>query len=339
MKNEEEKVYRIPSYFSPIPASENKTVLKSPNQLVTLTIRKEVVSDAIDLLQDGATVRELAEIEGLSKKQAYAVINLLKDKGVLVEGEENNLLADYYERYYSTSQVAQHLEGKKLVFIGAGPVADRLLRSFEYREECDIAVWDNKKVKSRDAFMYRQEVETGQDRVDLVQSLAGVEIKQGSLSDLETVLGSSDLVVLCDDRGDKRLQMKINDICVEQDTELFPVLYEEDRIKIGPYVMPGQKSCLNCLEDRISSNSDAISLRAEYVSYKQDNESRVIVPSRVLGIVESMAVDELISILSGLRKPASLGTVLECGLFPPKLESHKVVKNPFCSVCGIEDGN
>lgn len=332
--------YKIPDYFIPIKLSDSRTILRAPNKTITISIKKEEVAELIKKLKEGETLEHLVEETSLSQKQVYSVINYLKEKGVLESEDGLKYGKGYYHRHFSEKDIGPFLQNKKLLIIGAGPMTYRFLESFGFKENCDIKVWDEKEIKKSDNEMYpSNESVKYNSRIKFIEDKLDIETISGDFKVIENQVEKFDLVLLFDTRLDRTLQMKINSACFETNTEFLPVRLEEDSLMIGPYVVPKEKACLNCLDERIKSNKDVPDLKEQYYSSFDLHNSGITVPPHTLGIIESIVVDEVIKGLSGIKKPQTLETMIEYQTYSYELNRHNTPKNPFCAVCGRKNAN
>lgn len=296
-----DKQLKIPEYFTSIKLSEDRILLKAPHTSFTLSIKNKDIKPFLEILKDGATIEELQSKLDLSKEKILSLINYLKQKKIVQEADDYASVKGYYQRYFSDKDVGDKLENSKILLLGKGPIGDRIKSGL-------------RKVQ-----------------VDLTNKPKNIQ------KDLD--IDNYDLLILGDEAGDLELNHALNEACVKSKTPFLSIRLEDDSLKFGPYVHTPSTPCFNCFDERIESNIEEVRARREYREYKSNTGTTDYLPDYVFGIVESIAIDEILSILTGEKEPETKGSVIEFNLHPPLLDKHKVLRLPKCSVCSSPEDN
>lgn len=107
----------------------------------------------------------------------------------------------------------------------------------------------------------------------------------------------------------------------------LPVVLTEDRVRLGPFVMPGDSPCLGCLDAQLAATDPAWS--ALLPQFDRPRLLTVAVPRTLQYETAAEIVHEVDLLLAG-RRPATLGHVLWLGPDHGARDLHAV---PFAEGC------
>ncbi|AYG64421.1 TOMM precursor leader peptide-binding protein [Rhizobium jaguaris] len=154
-------------------------------------------------------------------------------------------------------------------------------------------------------------------------------------------LRQSDLVVMCADQPLSRLREfpQLNALCLELEKPWLCVALDGDRIDLGPLFVPGDTGCFRCLELREESH---LPHRAEYFAFKRNIAAPWMVvnadsPPPALRMAAAMVSLEAVRILSRQSFPSTFQTLVELELSTYNLQTHTLVRVPFCDACGPQN--
>jgi bacteriocin biosynthesis cyclodehydratase domain-containing protein len=159
------------------------------------------------------------------------------------------------------------------------------------------------------------------------EQFASPTIEIGDRPENNFTAGKPDLVVAATDLDGQASLLPWNAYCIEEQIEFLPVMLESTRGTIGPWVVPGQTACLNCMRSRQNSNlNDYLSTRAaQSVPYNGSHPA-------LAEVVGSLAGWEIAKRFTGLPgwKAGICVTFrsLEC-----RLTSHRVLRIARCEHC------
>lgn len=142
-----------------------------------------------------------------------------------------------------------------------------------------------------------------------------------------------DCLVACSDFVSTEQFREWNQICVERKWSFLPVILDEFIGRVGPFTIPGETACYECLYSRQNSNQeDPATQRAV--------DSAAIGSQSVIGLLPSMATLlgdlaslELTKLYGGVLPAQIIGRLIEVNLLATQLASRRVLKIPRCPVC------
>ncbi len=139
---------------------------------------------------------------------------------------------------------------------------------------------------------------------------------------IEEILKQADIVLLSSFDNEK-LDLKINELCVENKIPLLTARMFSRSCEIGPLVIPYKSACLKCYQLRLESNN----------SKNTKGSRKCIEFLPLLKIFTSYIFLELVNFLV-FKNPLCLGNVLEIDFKNFSIKRRPVLKVPFCPVCG-----
>jgi thiazole/oxazole-forming peptide maturase SagC family component len=123
-----------------------------------------------------------------------------------------------------------------------------------------------------------------------------------------------------------------NRYCVENEIAFLPVVLRRLIGEIGPFVVPRETACYECLTARQNSHlREHRALRAVEAQSPYGQAISGFFPS-MGSILGDMAALELVKFYSG-GMPYRVGHFIEVNLLATVLDSHKVLRVPRCRTC------
>ncbi len=147
----------------------------------------------------------------------------------------------------------------------------------------------------------------------------------------------ADIFVVCSDFGGLALMREWNEYCHATGTAFLPVVLQDHVAFVGPIVTPGSSPCFECLYLRHNSNLDdpATKRATEHVAFFGQHANGYLAPmASTAGDFAAMA---LIKHFTQLLPGGNIGTLVEIDLAEPSIETHKVLKVPYCPVCSASE--
>lgn len=114
-------------------------------------------------------------------------------------------------------------------------------------------------------------------------------------------------------------------------TALLPVVFGEERVRIGPLVVPGHTPCLRCYD---SGRADWDRAWAALVT-QFGRRSRSLGVVRPLGHVAALEVAAELRAMAADQTPPTVGHVIEVGPEPRRGPAHEVPFHPQCGCIGV----
>ena len=148
-----------------------------------------------------------------------------------------------------------------------------------------------------------------------------------------------DCLVATSDIGGMQLLREWNARCVEAGRPFLPVVLQDLIGYVGPFVVPGETACFECLRARQNANmDDPLSQRAAEFSAAEGQAVVGFHPvmATMLGAVAAMELVKHYGIRAPLSKPS---TLIEVNMLTSRMEPRRVLKIPRCRVCGTSASN
>lgn len=149
----------------------------------------------------------------------------------------------------------------------------------------------------------------------------------------------ADIFVVCSDFGGLSLMREWNEYCHSTGMAFLPVVLQDHTSYIGPVVTPGSSPCFECLYLRHNSNlDDPASKRAtEHEAFFGQHANGYLPP--MAAATADFAAMALVKHFSQLLPGGTIGTLVEVDLAAPSIQTHKVLRVPYCPVCSGAHGH
>lgn len=225
------------------------------------------------------------------------------------------------------STTTRRLGGRTVVIIGVNAISSRLAAALA------AFGWKNCQVVD-EARLRNPHFIDGDGRL-----LAGEwPTELNSVVDHKDWIGQIDLaslgcVVACSDCGEIGALRDWNRFCVERKIRFFPLLLQNLIGNVGPFVMPGETACYECVHGRQNSHlEDPVSQRAALALVTRGQSSTGFHVT-MASIVGDIAACELFKVYSDAMPERNIGKLILVSLLDTRLDVRKVLKIPRCIVC------
>lgn len=141
-----------------------------------------------------------------------------------------------------------------------------------------------------------------------------------------------DCMIACSDSGGQQLLLKWNEFCVDNNVPFMPVHLQDMVGYIGPFVIPGESPCLECLRARQNSNLDNPNLYRRSELYNGEGRGVPAYHEAMISTVVDFAFFELYKFYNRLPD-WHVGKLIELRLPVPSLDVRNILKAPRCPVC------
>jgi bacteriocin biosynthesis cyclodehydratase domain-containing protein len=142
---------------------------------------------------------------------------------------------------------------------------------------------------------------------------------------LHCVIGTSDF-------GGQHLLRQFNEFCVKKKINFLPVLLRDLIGYVGPFVVPGETACLECLRRRQDSNEYQFQSQRAAEESSFDGQAVNGYHPSMASIVADIATLEIVKLFAGLPQMRA-GYLTEVNLLAGTMTSARVLKLPRCPVC------
>lgn len=243
-------------------------------------------------------------------------------------GERESSLDIFYWHYGSTeNKVGNTLSEKQIIIFGVNSISRRLASSLGESGFEKISVVDFPSLRNLEMF---GDEPTQSDNwpntlpkiVDYADWLASADTDE------------MDCVVATSDYANTPALQEWNRFCLKNNIPYFPVMLRKMTGFLGPFVIPGETPCYQCLIHRENAhfvNEAEIKRMSEQASYfGQEITGFLPTMGSILG---DIATVELVKFYSGII-PYKVGNLIAVNLLGPNLKTIKLLRVPRCLACG-----
>ncbi len=135
---------------------------------------------------------------------------------------------------------------------------------------------------------------------------------------------------------------QINKICIELDKPWMHIQgINGINANIGPIFWGKEFGCYNCLATRLKSHDDYQNYNSTYENHLYQSRGEAVIDSLtgsdvILSIIAGIAIVEMGKFLEEWDVPEVLGAYLGMNLLDYSIETHHLLKSPFCESCKPE---
>jgi bacteriocin biosynthesis cyclodehydratase domain-containing protein len=239
---------------------------------------------------------------------------------------ETNADVFYWQFGRSSRQISNVLNKQPLVIVGLNRLARQMVAALNTVGVTNVELVDEPALRNVDLLDAR-----GQWRPELWPELAAAP-RPAEAWRVDAPSRQLTCVVATSDFGGQELLRPWNAFCVEHGLHFLPVLLQDMIGYLGPFVIPGETACLECLRARQNANLVDSSERriAEQVAF--EGQKVAAVHPAMVAILAETAAFELSRFYGGLPE-WNVGKMIEVNLFATTMSSRKVFKAPRCPVC------
>jgi bacteriocin biosynthesis cyclodehydratase domain-containing protein len=298
----------------------------------------QIVQALLAIASDGAATRqELCEpFPAELQASVGQLIDALEARHLLTDAEhfdsssgaEEPIDVFFWHFDKRADQVCRAFEKTRITIIGVNKVSRQIVNALIESGVQSVEVIDYPLLNN-----VRMLDDNGKVRPEHWPASLGQPRNHREWFDLTQARGAGCLVVTSD-FGGQHLLRDWNRHCVRERIPFLPVVLQDLVGRIGPLVVPGEGSCLECLRARENSHIDDPDTHraAEYGAY----EGQVVTafhPS-MASVLGDIAAMELLKLYGQFMRSRLVGRMIEVNLVVPELTERRVLKLPRCSVCG-----
>jgi molybdopterin-synthase adenylyltransferase len=333
--NLEEKLKALPAQF--IKAGED-VILK--RGCVESKFSGKGVIEAISILlkaasTDGITRNEAHEIFAASARpNVDRLIDYLLERRFLVtedtvlglnEKAESSLDLFYWNFGISNNSVIENLAKTRVAILGLNTISCRLAEALSATGFTNVVLVDHPLLRNVRMFDGSGHLEKKWEGASKPWS---IEEWQDASNSYEL-----DCMVATTDCGSQQVLREWNEFCVKRKKHFLPVVLKNLVGYIGPFVVPGETACFECLRARQNSHlQDSKTYRlVEDAAYHGQNIIGFH-PSIAL-ILGDIAALEIAKFYGGFFPAPKIGALIEVNVLASEMDTHVVLKVPRCPVC------
>ncbi len=145
----------------------------------------------------------------------------------------------------------------------------------------------------------------------------------------------NDCLIATSDFGPALVLRDLNTYCINNYVHFLPVVLHNMIGHIGPFVIPGETACYECMRSRLNShvlNEEMRQVNAAVEQVACEGQCMSGFHPSMASILGEFATFELIKFYSGIGN-WRVGNLIEVNLLTTRLTSRKVLKIPRCASC------
>lgn len=287
-----------------VPLADERVQIRTPSECFTVG-RQSRLAFELTQLCDGSRHREEVVSEllrrGHTEPQARELMRILIQKAVLIHKDElatDDLLLAHARHF------AQRRSGSGgLVSVA---VADHVVQVVGSGE-------------------LARAVRTGLTQLGIVHVDTPVEDRK-----------SLALGIACSDREDHAAFREYNDLAVRERQPTLFACITETRVRVGPFVIPGDTACFECFHHRLRGN---VTFREEFDGFLAHEAAQaaaeIRTPARIYARLGSALIcAQATNFLNGVLQYCLFDRTVEITVISAEWATGAILKLPHCDVCG-----
>jgi molybdopterin-synthase adenylyltransferase len=139
-------------------------------------------------------------------------------------------------------------------------------------------------------------------------------------------------LIMASEFGGKALLRPWNAWALENGVDFFPVILQTLFGAIGPYVVPGETPCYECLRGRENSNIDDPATLRRFEAHAFEGQLAAGHHPLMPRMVADMAAFELVKVLSGIGR-GPIGRLVTMNPLDSETTVSRVMRLPYCPAC------
>jgi bacteriocin biosynthesis cyclodehydratase domain-containing protein len=240
---------------------------------------------------------------------------------------ERNLDVFYWNFGQTTAEMTKRINNVHLVILGVNCISRQLVASLIESGTSNFEVVDVPLLRNLQLFDDARLPVANRWPVQLKQPMT-FEQWQSNMDSM-----TLDCLVATSDFGSTEQMLELNRLCVARKWSFLPVILLDLIGYLGPFVIPGETACYECLYARQNSHIDNCEDRRIGEVTASEGQSVIGFHPSMASILADLATFELTKFYSGALPNWKVGTLIEVKMLIPELKSRKILKIPRCSVC------
>lgn len=248
------------------------------------------------------------------------------ESAVSINGKEGSLEIFYWQFGEKTAQITNRLNTTSIAILGVNCVSRQLASSLIESGFQTIEVIDYPLLRNIRLFDEKGELQGSQWPLDKTPQNFN---EWSGHSHTETF----DCLVATSDFGGQFLFCEWNNFCVENQKPFLPVMLQDGVGQVGPFVIPGETACYQCLLARQDSHRRDRDSSKFIDEASFEGQTVVGFHPSMASILGDIAAVELTKFYGGRLPGWNVGTLIEVNLLSSRMTPRKVLKVPRCHVC------
>ncbi|MBC3919057.1 TOMM precursor leader peptide-binding protein [Undibacterium sp. CY18W] len=320
---------------------------------------RDFVNNICPLLQGQYSQTELCtQLPGYADASIIAVVDLLKKHGLLEEIDESNQFSPPWSPHERFLKAWQHPDKKstddlsqaRLLVIGLEPWSVKMIDELANAGIGHLHLLDNESLTKDDVLCHRPfgSEHIGQARADILQTILAQQAPWCKVTTGRLALGEQKQLTVTDESEwdlvivslSKEAQFWLHKASEYIDAGGYQALFGcLDGLEswIGPWVIPSQTSCWNCLRLRRLGTAHQPSMAHELdkvaTDSQQTSRARTLLSPMAVMVGQQMSM-EVLKLLLRYTTSTLDGQVRVQNLVTGESEQHKIIPMPWCEICG-----
>jgi bacteriocin biosynthesis cyclodehydratase domain-containing protein len=297
----------------------------------------EVVQAVLEATRgSGASCRDISE--SFAEPDRPAVVELveeLRKRRLLVPEDasapppaagESALEVFYWQFGGRADRVLESLNSNRVTILGVNSISRQLASSLASSGMTAVEVVDFHVLRNVRFFSDIGGLDPGEWPARLAPPVGYDDWSSGlDVEELGCVVATSDF-------GGRHLMREWNEFCVFHRRHFLPVVLDRMIGYVGPFVVPGETACYECLRARENAAMDDPMLERATESAAFRRQAVNGFHPTMSSILAEIAALELTKLYSGVM-PWKVGRLIEVNLLTVEMKGRKVLKLPRCPVC------
>lgn len=271
-------------------------------------------------------VPDRADIQSLIQSLLTRHILVSADSPLITKAEQDPIDVFYWHFGMTKEHSASNMAELGFSIVGVNRISLGLIRALKTAGAEKLEVVDDPMLRNADFFSDRGSVLPDKWTAD---DSVPVPIRERE----ENWTHKVDCLIASSDTGGQHLLRRWNELCIKNRINFLPVLLQDMVGYIGPFVVPGESPCLECLRSR--QNSQMANWKTNRASEYYSSEAQQVLsvhPAMISTLVDCASF-EIIKFFNQLPN-WHVGDLIEVKLLVPAVHIRKVLKVPRCPVCG-----
>jgi bacteriocin biosynthesis cyclodehydratase domain-containing protein len=292
---------------------------------------REAVRDALHALSEVSLVEDAADDERLPPRARVRYDRQLRYFGDLASG--GTPISEYQRR----------LRDARVAMLGMGGLGSWASYALACCGVGELVVVDgdrveesnfNRQILYRERDVGRLKAEVAAEALGAFDSACRVTVvprRLGSEADVREIVEGADLVVNGADWPAHDIERWVNSACFSAGVPSITMSHFPPVARVGPMYVPGETGCFACQE---TTYREGHPLYDELVEQRRGRPSPAATLGPVCAFVGGQVALETLHQLTGLVRPASLGTAFVYDLRTMEVTTEDVPRLAGCEVCG-----
>ena len=299
-----------------------KGLLNSVRLILNATKEKDIRASDIYKFFTPGSVRYVKRL--IARLIDCRLLIPIRRPSATIEGREDNLDIFYWDFQGRTNSVTKKLNSHHVVIVGVNFISRQLVTALHSAGVHNFTIVDHPSLRNFRLFDKAGKLLAK----DWPGYLHSPEKWTGTLdpSGLGCLVPTSDL-------GDSSVFHEFNALCVNSGRHFLPVLLKNLVGYVGPFVVPGETACFECLQARQNSHLKSPELVRAVEESVFDRQQVVGFHPSMATVLGDIAAMELTKFYSGVLPSWNIGTLIEVDLLDIRVTGHRVLRIPRCPIC------